>query len=185
MRKLLISEMVSLDGFFSRPDGNIDWHMVDAEFNEWAIEQLNSVDTLVFGRKTYEVMAGWWPTPMALDDDPDVAARMNALQKVVFSKTLARSDWNNTRLVSDDPAQEIERLKAEPGKDMVIFGSGQIVAALAGAGLIDEYRILTCPVLLGRGIPMFSDVGRQVDLRLTRSRALGTGVVLNFYQPRS
>ena len=185
MRKVLISEMVSLDGFFSRPDGNLDWHMVDAEFNEWAINQLNSVDTLIFGRKTYEGMAGWWPTPMALEDDPVVTRKMNETQKVVFSRTLKTADWSHSRLVSADPAQEIERLKAEPGKDMVIFGSGQIVAALSRVGLIDEYRILTCPILLGRGVPMFSDPGRQVNLRLTSSRVFGSGVALNIYEPQT
>lgn len=183
MRKLLISQMVTLDGFFSGPNGELDWHMVDEEFNTWAIDQLDSVDTLVFGRVTYEFMASWWPTPAAIEDDQEVARRMNTKAKLVFSKTLDTAEWANTRVVKTDPAGEIRRLKAQPGQDMVIFGSGQITSLLAAAGLIDEYRILTCPVVLGKGVPLFSGLAEPVRLRTLSSRLLKNGVTLCSYAP--
>ena len=128
MRKVLVSEMVTLDGYFAGPNGEIDWHHVDAEFNEFAIDQLNHVDTLLFGRVTYQMMASYWPTPLAIRHDPIVADKMNSLSKVVFSKTLEKVDWSNTRLVRGEVAAEIARLKKEPGLDLVIFGSGSLVS---------------------------------------------------------
>src|SRR5512138_2820550 len=101
MRKVFANEMISVDGFFSGPAGEIDWHNVDAEFNDYAVEMLDSVDLLIFGRVTYELMAGYWPTPEALRDDPRVAARMNALPKLVFSRSLGRVAWENTVLAPD------------------------------------------------------------------------------------
>src|SRR5215470_7634789 len=101
MRKLKFFMMVSLDGYYQRPNGDIDWHMVDEEFNDFAIEQLNEVGTLVFGRVTYEGMASYWPTPDAIANDPAVAGMMNAIPKVVFSTTLDKADWNNTRLIKN------------------------------------------------------------------------------------
>src|SRR5258708_25381331 len=106
MKKLLVSEMVSVDGFFAGPNGEIDWHNVDEEFNTFAIEQLDSVDTLVFGRVTYELMASYWPTAEALKDDSVVAAKMNALPKIVFSKTLEKVEWNNSLLAKNDVVQQ-------------------------------------------------------------------------------
>src|SRR5258708_12246126 len=107
MKKLLVSEMVSVDGFFAGPNGEIDWHNVDEEFNTFAIEQLDSVDTLVFGRVTYELMASYWPTAEALKDDSVVAAKMNALPKIVFSKTLENLPGNNSRLTKNKFLEEI------------------------------------------------------------------------------
>ena len=107
MRKIFVSEMVSVDGFFAGPNGEIDWHNVDAEFNEYAIDMLDSVDLLMFGRVTYELMAAYWPSPEAIRDDPRVAARMNALPKLVFSRTLDRAAWANTGLAPEVLATEI------------------------------------------------------------------------------
>jgi dihydrofolate reductase len=183
MRKLLISQMISLDGFFSRPNGDLDWHMTDETFNDWAIEQLNSVDALVFGRKTYEGMRNWWTSDMARETDPDVTALMNAKPKIVFSKSLAEVTWANSRLIKTDLAAAIRDLKSEPGRDLVIFGSGQITSALASAGLIDEYRILTAPLILGEGIPLFTDLTAQINLKLATTRALPNGVILSTYLP--
>jgi hypothetical protein len=99
MRKVILFNMATLDGFFAGPNGEIDWHHVDEEFNEFAMAQLNAADGLLFGRVTYQGMASYWPTNMARMNDPIVADKMNTLPKIVFSRTLERVEWNNTRLV--------------------------------------------------------------------------------------
>jgi dihydrofolate reductase len=185
VRKVIVSEMVSLDGFFSGPNGELDWHVVDEEFNEFAIEQLNAMDVLLFGRVTYQVMASYWPTPAAIHDDPIIANKMNTLPKLVFSQTLDKAEWgkwDNARLVKGDVGEEVSKLKRQPGKDMVIFGSGSIVSTLTHLGLIDEYRILIVPVVLGNGIPLFKGVSTSVNLKLVRTKTLKTGVVLLYYE---
>ena len=106
MRKVIVFLMVTLDGFFSGPNGEIDWHVVDEEFNDFANEQLASVDTLLFGRVTYQGMASYWPTPIALANDPIIAHKMNTFPKIVFSRTLEQPTWENTRLVKDHLAEE-------------------------------------------------------------------------------
>ena len=111
MRKLFAFNMVSLDGFFEGPNRDINWHNVDDEFNQFAIEQTSTVDTILFGRVTYELMAGYWPTPAATTDDPVIADLMNRLPKIVFSRTLQKAEWNNTRLIKDHIAEEITTLK--------------------------------------------------------------------------
>ena len=119
MRKVILQNMTTLDGFFEGPNREIDWHLVDAEFNHFAEEVLAAVDTLLFGRVTYQLMADYWPKPDGLRDDPVIAGWMNRLPKVVFSKTLKSVDWENSRLVNTDPAAEVARLKEQPGKDMI------------------------------------------------------------------
>lgn len=188
MRRLIVSEMVSLDGFFAGPDGGIDWHIVDAEFNDYALGLLNTIDTMLFGRVTYQLMVSYWPTPMALNDDPIIADKMNTIPKVVFSKTLDRVEWgkwNNARLVKGNLAEEVAKLKQQPGKNMVVYGSGQLVAALAESGLIDEYRIFICPVALGGGTPLFKGVTKYVNLKLTGTKTFKTGVIVLSYEPGS
>ena len=175
--------MVSLDGFFEGSNKwEIDWHVVGEEFNETAIAWLKSYDALIFGRVTYLGMASYWPTPEAIKNDPIVARGMNAATKVVFSRTLKRADWKNTRLVNRDAAEEVAALKRQPGKDMVIYGSGDIVSVLAREGLIDDYRIFIAPIALGAGKPMFRDVNR-LPLKLLDTRKFGRGVVGLHYQP--
>jgi Dihydrofolate reductase len=175
--------MVTLDGFFEGPNKEIDWHNVDEEFNEYAIDLLNSVDILLFGRVTYELMASYWPTPSATTNDPIVAEKMNSLPKIVFSTTLHKADWNNTRLVKERIAEEILKLKLQPGKDMVIFGSGSIVSTFTQLGLIDEYRIIVNPVVLGNGNPLFKGIHDKLNLKLLRTKTFSSGNVLLCYQP--
>jgi len=107
---------------------------------------------------------------------------MNSCPKVVFSRTLQSVDWSNTRLVNGDVAEEVEKLKAQPGKNMVIYGSGAIVSTLAAAGLIDEYRIFVAPILLGSGLPLFRDIQRRISLELLETRSFGSGLVLLRYR---
>ena len=175
-RKLIVFNMLSLDGFFAGTKGELDWHHVDEEFNEFAIAQLHSMDILLFGRKTYELMASYWTTMGALTDDPIVAGLMNTFPKIVFSKTLNNAEWNNTKLVKGNIEEETLSLKAQPGKDIIVLGSGSIVSALAEKGLIDEYRIMINPVVLGEGKPLFNQTGR-LDLELINTKVFKSGNV--------
>ncbi len=183
MRKLSVFNLVTLDGYFAGPGGDISWHNVDEEFQELANAASNSGNTLLFGRVTYELMAGYWPTPEAIREDPIVAAGMNSSEKIVFSRTLETAEWNNTRFVKDDPAAEVRRLKQGTGKGLTVLGSGSLVAQLAQAGLVDEYEILLNPVVLGGGKTMFEGVKDRFKLRLKSSRVFGNGNVLLRYAP--
>jgi dihydrofolate reductase len=156
---------------------------MDAEFNEYAVDMLDSVDTLLFGRVTYELMANYWPTPVAKKDDPIVAEKMNTLPKIVFSRTLDKAEWQNTRLVKDNIEEEIKKMKKQPGKDMAILGSGSIVSGLAPLGLIDEYRIMVNPVVLGSGTSLFKGIKDRLDMKLLRTRTFRSGNVLLYYEP--
>lgn len=183
MRKVIVSNLMSLDGFMAGPGGDIDWFVVDEEFDGYARELFASVDTLLFGRVTWQLMAGYWPTPAAAAEDPFITGKMNTLPKVVFSTTLEKAEWENTRLVKGNLAEEVSRLKRLPGMDMMIFGSGSLVSALTQAGLIDEYRIVVNPVVLGRGKPLFQDLRERLSLKLLKTRTLRCGDVILYYQP--
>ena len=183
MRKLLFFMLTSLDGYFEGPESDINWHNVDEEFNEFAIEQLNSVDMLLFGRVTYEMMASYWPTPQAIKDDPIVAEKMNSLPKIVFSKTLSMAAWQNTRLIKDNFSAETSRLKQQPGKDMIIFGSSDLAVALIEYNLVDEFRIMVNPVVLGGGKTLFHGVQNKLELKLLKTRQFKSGNVLLYYAP--
>ncbi len=183
MRKIIVQEMLSADGFFCGPKGEIDWHLVDAEFNDAAVGFLDTLDTLIFGRVTYDLMAGYWPTEGALKDDPRVAERMNALQKIVFSTTIDRSPWNNTVMKNTIDAKEIAGLKHAEGKDIAIFGSGMVVAQLARLGLIDGYRFIVNPVVLGVGRTLFATAPQRYALSLQDVKRFASGNVLLAYAP--
>ncbi len=183
MRKVIMFNMVTLDGYFEGPNKEIDWHNVDAEFNDFAISQLDSVDTILFGRATYDMMANYWPTPAAIKDDPIVAEKMNSKSKIVFSNTLQKASWNNSHLATGDVATVIARLKEQPGKDMIVFGSATLAAKLTKLNLIDEYRVMVNPVLLGNGKPLFECTKVTIKLKLIDARPFKSGNVLLTYQP--
>jgi dihydrofolate reductase len=183
MRKVIVSNLISLDGFIAGPKGEIDWFGWDKELESYSKEQLGSMGTILFGRVTYELMAGYWPTATADTIDQIIINAMNNLPKVVFSKTLYKVEWNNSRLVKDDIEGEVAGLKRGPGKDIVIYGSGSIVSALAQAGLIDEYRIFVNPVVLGSGKPQFGDINDRINLKLLSTKTFGNGLVLLCYEP--
>jgi dihydrofolate reductase len=186
MRRLIVFNQVTLDGYFAGPNGDIGWahkDRNDAEWNAFVEGNAKGGGTLLFGRITYELMASYWPTPPVLANDPVVAERMNNLPKIVFSRTMDAPSWSNTKLVKTDMASAIRKLKAEPGPDMAILGSGSIVAQLAPQGLIDEYQIVVNPVVLGNGKTMFDGVGKKLTLKLARTRAFTNGSVLLCYEP--
>lgn len=178
MRRLFVSNLMSLDGFFEGPHGEFDWPVVEEEFLGYAREMLRTVDTILFGRRTYLHMAAYWP---AAPRD-EIAEQMNNLHKVVFSRTLERAEWNNSELVRSDAAEEVAKLKRQSGKDLVILGSASLASSLLEANLIDEYRIILEPVVLGRGNPLFKSIRERIKMKLTGTRVLGTGVVVLYYQ---
>ncbi len=184
MRRLFAFNLVTLEGFFEGPNREIDWHNVDDEFNTFAIEQTSAVDVILFGRVTYQMMASFWPTPEAIAADPVVAGQMNSLPKVVFSTTLVRAEWSNTTLVRDHLKEEVLKMKQQPGKDLALFGSANLLASLMQLDLVDEHRILVNPVILGNGHPLFRQARDRQNLKLIRSRVFGNGNVLLCYQRR-
>jgi dihydrofolate reductase len=186
MRKLIVFNHVSLDGYFVDMNGDMSWahsSHEDEEWNAFVADNANGGGTLVFGRVTYDLMAGFWPTPVALQSLPALAERMNNLPKIVFSRTMDKASWNNTKLVKGDIAAEIARMKQETGEGMAILGSGSIVSQLAHEGLIDEYQIVVNPIVLGKGRTMFYGVKDRLNLKPTKTRAFGNGNVLLCYEP--
>jgi dihydrofolate reductase len=186
MRKLVVFNHISLDGYFTDAHGDMSFarnDKPDAEWDTFVAGNAGGGGMLVFGRITYELMASFWPTPLAAEQMPVVAERMNALPKVVFSRTLEKVSWSNTKLVKDDLIGAIQKMKKEAEGEMVIFGSGSIVSQLAQHALIDEYQILVDPVVLGKGRTMFEGVSEKLPLKLIKTRAFGNGNVLLCYEP--
>jgi dihydrofolate reductase len=183
MRKLIVFNNVSLDGYFVDAKGDMSWaHKSDPEWNAFTADNAKGEAQMLFGRTTYELMASYWPTPIALQSMPTVAHAMNNARKVVFSKTLAKATWNNTELVKSDVVAAVRNLKNQPGEGLIIFGSGTIVAQLAPERLIDEYQIVVNPIALGKGKTMFDGVKARLNFKLTRSRTFGNGNVFLCYE---
>jgi len=186
MRKLIVFNHVTLDGFFVDQDKSMTWAKVnqnDAEWNTFVAGNASGDGPLVFGRVTYQLMASYWPTPMAMQHTGAVAERMNRLPKVVFSRTLDKADWSNTKLVKSDLATEIRKMKKESGDAIAILGSGTIVSQLASAGLIDEFHLVANPIILGKGRTMFEGVKDKLNLKLIQSRTFANGNVVLSYEP--
>jgi dihydrofolate reductase len=186
MRKLVVFNQVTVDGYFTDANGDMSWaHKAreDAEWNAFVADNANPGGVLLFGRITYDLMARYWPTPDAIKNMPVVAGAMNDAEKIVFSRTLKKAEWKNTKLVKGDIASEIRRIKKQPGKDMAILGSGSIVSQFAQEGLIDEYQIVVNPLILGEGRTMFDGVKEKLPLKLTKSRTFGNGNVVLCYEP--
>lgn len=180
MRKLFLFMMVSLDGYFEGKDHDLSWHNVDKEFNEFAIRQLDEVDMLVFGHRTYELMANFWPAEQALQADPETARRMNALPKLVFSHEQLVADWGHTE-TSTDVVTRITALKQQPGKAIAVLGSSNLCVTLLREGLLDELRLMVNPVVLGEGTALFAGLGKRHNFSLTGSQAFTSGNVLVRY----
>lgn len=184
MRKLIVFNQLSLDGFIADGNGDMSWahkDRNDQEWNSFVAGNAKGGGELLFGRITYDQMASFWPTPMALQIFPEVAEGMNKLPKVVFSRTLKKATWNNTRLVGGNIAEEVRLMKNGPGMDMVILGSGSIVSQLAAEDLVDEYQCVVNPIVLGAGTSMFGGVKHRISLTLSSSRTFGNGNVLLCY----
>jgi dihydrofolate reductase len=182
MRKLIVWNLMTLDGYFegTKP-WDLDFHMLawGDELEQYARDLGHEGDTLVFGRKTYEGMAAYWPTAT---ETPEIAAYMNGISKIAVSRTMKTADWNNSRVVSD-PVTDLKALKNQPGKTIFVFGSAELVDTLAKAGLIDEYRICLVPVILGSGNPHFKPAAEKQPLTMLEARPLKTGAVILRYEP--
>jgi dihydrofolate reductase len=183
MRMILVFENISVDGFMAGPHSELDWAIHDDEVTELSQEGHASTDLFMFGRITYEMMAGFWPTPAGRSSNPVFAEMMNNTPKVVFSRTLRNASWNKTMLLKDIDREAILKLKEQPGRNIMIFGSGSIVGQLAGLGLVDEYQLMLNPVVLGSGKSLFKEMPRRMCLRLAGSRTFNSGIVLLRYQP--
>jgi dihydrofolate reductase len=185
MRKLVYWMMVSLDGFVEGPSHELDWPLVDEELHTYINGEVRSAGALLYGRCTYELMAGYWPEADTYASSPPYEAEFarlwRELPKVVFSTTLEHAGWN-TRIVSDNVADEIAELKAQPGDDLVLFGGPDVAATLDRLGAIDAYRLNVCPIVLGGGKPFFKNPGDRIGLTLVDTRTFGSGVVLLDYE---
>lgn len=188
MRKIIVSMWVTLDGFVAGPNDEMDWimHIYDEAMGQYETDLVNSADTLLLGRKTYESFAGAWPkvpeNPQASAGEVAYAQRINAIRKLVISNTLETVEWNNAQLVKEDLGQAITKLKLEAGGDVIIYGSVSVVQALTKLGLIDEYQLLVYPVILGGGKALFQTSAARVNLKLVKSQIHPSGVAVLSYR---
>jgi len=189
MRNLHVFENVTLDGYFTGENGDLSWAHArggdDPEWNDFIAGNASGGGILLLGRKTYEMMKAYWPTPQAKRDAPEVAAGMNRMKKIVVSRTLHDPDWSNSEVVKGDLAEEVRKLKASADGDITILGSGSIVAQLAAEGLIDDYQVIVNPVVIGKGRSLFEGVEEAPNLKLKETRAFRNGNVLLSYEAES
>lgn len=187
MRKVVVSEFISLDGIMSDPGGSDGtpqggWARKfdqGPEGGQFKYGELFAADTLLLGRLTYDGFAAAWPN---MPDTGDYGERMNSMEKVVVSTTLKKADWNNSKIVSKNVAEEVAALKNRSGQNILVFGSGQLVNTLMQHDLVDEYWLMVFPIVLGGGKRLFRD-GSQATLKLTESKTVGSGISLVCYQP--
>jgi dihydrofolate reductase len=189
MRKIIVSMNVTSDGFMAGPDCELNWH-----FNFWnqemtisLTEQLAQSDTILLGRITYCAMAAYWPfrisDPLFFKEDITFADMMNSYRKIVFSKTLSTTQWNNSELVKGNISIVVPALKEQPGKNIIVYGSGKIVAALAEIDIVDEYQLWIHPVILDKGKLLFEDLQHTPVMKLLKTKKFRSGVILNHYEP--
>jgi dihydrofolate reductase len=179
MAKLIMWNLMTLDGFVEGPNRDISWHsdVWGEELEQLSIEQLNAAGGLLFGRVTYELMANHWPSATG-----EVADFMNAAPKYVFSRTVQKSGWNNTQMFGADVPGTVARLKRDSARDIFLFGSADLANSLIPHGLIDEFRIALNPIILGGGTPLFKR-SEKLKLKLIDSRPMSTGIVILRYAP--
>jgi dihydrofolate reductase len=182
MRTLMMFNSISLDGYFT-DNGDMDWaHSQDEEWNRFTSENASGETEFIFGRKTYEMMAAFWPTPQAKEMLPAVAASMNRTSKNVVSRSLQTLAWENSRLLEGDLVSGVRRLKQQAGPNLLVMGSGEVVAQLSGARLIDDYQLVVVPIVLGHGRSLFDGVTGRPRLKLAQHRAFRNGNVVLSYK---
>lgn len=186
MRRLVLFMHVSLDGFVAGPNGEMNWIKVDEEIFDYVGGRINGADTALYGRVTYEMMEGYWPTaadqPNASKHDREHAAWYKKVDKVVLSRTMEGQQLPNTIIVSNDIEHRVKSLKQQAGNEIIIFGSPSAAHSLMQYGLIDEYWVFVNPMLLGKGIPLFKNIPQATELKLVTSKSFGNGVVCLHYQ---
>jgi len=187
-RKIMAFMHVSLDGFVAGPNGEMDWITMDDEIFEDAIDLATEADTALYGRTTYEMMESYWPSvlksPEATKNELHHATWVENVSKIVFSTSLDKAEWNNTKLMKRNVKYEVAKLKQQPGKNMMIFGSPRLTHSFMQMGLIDEYRINVNPVVLGNGLPLFRNIEDRINLKLLNARTFESGVIGLHYETR-
>ncbi|MCU0435191.1 MAG: dihydrofolate reductase family protein [Bacteroidia bacterium] len=181
MRTISSFTFISLNGCYKRLGNDINWHQHGEEEAAFSAENLKTGNTLLFGRVTYEMMAGFWPTPMAAELFPEVAQGMNNAEKIVCSSTLGQAAWSNTTIISQDIVSAIRALKKTSGKNITILGSGILQTSLADEGLIDEFQVMIDPVIIDNGVQFLSAITRTGTLKLKSNRTFQSGTVLLTY----
>jgi dihydrofolate reductase len=180
MRKIFLFMMVSVDGFFEGKGHDLSWHNTDEEFVQFAVEQLEQIDTILFGRVTYEIMAEFWPSEEAKKADPETARLMTSTPKIVFSHNEMKPEWNNTTWMQN--IEGLKTLKEQEGKDLAVFGSNNLCVSLLRTNLLDEVRVMVNPVVIGQGHTLFTGLNEKLRLRLLEAREFGNGNILLTYQ---
>jgi dihydrofolate reductase len=184
MGRLFLQLNMSLDGYINDSTGEIDWHFADEEFQGYIDETLEAIGGMVFGRVAFEELAGFWPS--AGDEVSPVQARlMHELPKHVLSHSPVESDWNNSHWLGEDPAAALSELKRGDGGDIALFAGGEAATAALEMGVVDEVRVILNPALLGGGTRLFDGRYPRTELRLARSRELGSGALIHAYEPVS
>lgn len=181
MGRLFLHINMSLDGYINDADGDIDWHFADEEFQRYLDDLLEDIDGMVFGRAAFEELAGYWPNA-GPEASPTQVRRMRELPKYVLSRSLRTSDWHNSHVLRDNPGEAIDQLK-QSGANLALFAGGRAASTAAALGVIDEYRIVVNPALLGGGTRLFDGPYPRTELRLTRSRQFRSGALLLVYEP--
>jgi dihydrofolate reductase len=181
VKKVICQMSVSLDGYIEGSEHELDWHLVDDDFNAYAVEMLRASDVLIMGRRTYDLMAGYWPT--AEGNDTGVKDLMNGKPKLVFSRTLEKVGWQNSRLASGTISDEVARLKQSPGDGLIPVGGSDLAASFLEEGLLDELRVILTPVLIGGGKTFVDAIKKRHPLRLLSTRAFKSGNVALIYEP--
>ena len=184
MGKLIVYNFITVNGYFKGRNEDISWAKQNnsEEENKLAAENAGSGNLLLFGRKTYEMMAAYWPSAEAIKNAPELAAGINNAEKIVFSKTLRNADWNNTRIIKENMEEEVKKRK-ETGQNMTVLGSGTIVTQLADAGLVDEFQLMMYPVAIEEGTPLLKDSRQKIELKLVSTKTFNSGAVLLTYTP--
>ena len=185
MRKLIAYNFVTINGIYNGPDEDISWHNHKEEELKYSEDMLALNHILLFGRKTYEQMAGFWPTKVAKETMPAVAEGMNKAEKIVFSnRDFNGKLWENTHIMSGDIAKKIKKLKQLPGKDMALLGSGSIISLFTDHNLIDEFQIMVDPVAIGEGDLIFRGIKKTLLLELLNVKVFSSGAVLLNYKQK-
>jgi len=186
MRKLLLFMHISLDGFAAGPNGEMDWIIVDETIFDLASARTNEADTALYGRVTYQMMDSYWPTaaqqPGATKHDVDHSAWYNSVDKVVMSRSMKDEELKRTTIISDNLALNINEIKRRMGKNIIMFGSPGAAHSLMKEDLIDGYWLFVNPVLLGKGIPLFGEIGQVRRLRFVSSNTFPSGVICLYYE---
>lgn len=179
----------SLDGFVAGPDGEMDWIKVDDEIFDFVGTMTDKADTALYGRVTYEMMEGYWPTaadqPNASRHDKEHSAWYKKVSKVVLSRTISEKGLENTKVINDQLPDNINKIKNQAGKNILIFGSPRASHSLLSHDLVDEFWLFVNPVLLGKGIPLFKGVTQTTKLKLVETKAFSSGVIALHYERRS